>query len=88
MDPEPEIYDDMRWLWDLYSVLSASRQSTATGFPERTKLSEINALITMLNIRNEDQIDLIINTIIALDDVFIEDALKKRKQAEDRAKRA
>jgi hypothetical protein len=79
MAPAPEMYEDVVWLWDAYNILSSARQFSSNGLPESTTISEILAFCQLRRISNEDDIELLLQTVITLDDVLIEDAFAKRK---------
>lgn len=81
MPAEPVMFEDMYWVWEAFTMLSRSRQMHSSGMPMYISIVEIEALCRLLNITNEDNIDLLLRAIFELDEVFLADAVEKKKKA-------
>lgn len=65
-----ELYRDLFWVWDIYTILNSQRQVSQHG-PQPLSVSDIQAVATMKGIeRYEDLSDLLL-FIPALDRAFL-----------------
>lgn len=87
MAPAPEVFEDMKWIWRAFNTLCGSRHCDQNGLPEKISLSEIAAYCQLYRIKNDDNIEQLIETVQSLDEVLIDDAVAKYKLEMDRKKK-
>lgn len=83
MEEQPELFPDVIWLWNLFQLLSETRDY-GFGGPLRIKLSELKALLDLRGIRRDDDVDLALRIIPVLDAIWLEADYKDREAKKDR----
>lgn len=87
LDEQPELFDDVKWIWNAFQYLSETRDY-GFGGPLRIRPSDMQALMTLQGTTNQDDLSLFVRVVRLLDSAWLDDHYAnqeaKKKQTDKR----
>lgn len=81
----PDLFPDVRWIWDLFDILNRQRQVGANG-PQPLSISDISSLLSLKGVENSDDVDMLLNVLPHLDGVYLKNHYDEVEKAMEKAR--